>query len=530
MPARSGRRSTAAAITVALTMLASCTHGGARLPASLTNSPTSAGTTTDAPRGTDSAAPASDTAEVAAPPDATTVLDVAPGAASAIATSAALFRSAPAVVVATAPDEAGDLATRLGVPLLLTPKAPQGTESPLGRELRRISPEAVLAVGADVAGSVGEAAGDVPVLTADASGERSDSPSLPAGLPVIAPPPPVELTVLVSTSRDDTAAVATARAAGATVVRVAGSDPRADPKAIAALHEDDPERVLALGAGFGPAERLRARLDVAAGGAQLPGGGQLVVRGKRYVCLYGHPGTRSLGVLGEQGVAASITRAKRTAAAYRRYSDVPVVPAFEIIATVAQGAPGPDGDYSGEASVGELKPWVDQARKAGLYVLLDLQPGRAGLLAQARRYESLLRSPHVGLAVDPEWKLGPRQRPLAQIGGIDAAELNRTSSWLAGLVARHALPQKLFVIHQFRLSMIRNEGRLNTSHDGLSVLIHMDGQGSTAQKNSTWRAVVAARPGPLPLGWKNFYDEDHPMLTPSQTMAKRPAPTMISYQ
>jgi hypothetical protein len=92
------------------------------------------------------------------------------------------------------------------------------------------------------------------------------------------------------------------------------------------------------------------------------------------------------------------------------------------------------------------------------------------------------------------------------------------------------MPQKLFVIHQFRLSMIRHEANLNTTHDELSVLIHMDGQGSTAQKNATWRAVVAARPGNIPLGWKNFYDEDHPMLTPSQTMAKRPAPVMISYQ
>jgi hypothetical protein len=163
-------------------------------------------------------------------------------------------------------------------------------------------------------------------------------------------------------------------------------------------------------------------------------------------------------------------------------------------------------------------------------VLLDLQPGRADLTAQARRYESLLRLPHVGLAVDPEWKLGPRQRPLGQIGGIDATELNRTSAWLAGLTARYALPQKLFVIHQFRLTMIRHEANLNIAHDELSVLIHMDGQGSTAQKNATWRSVVAARPGNLPLGWKNFYDEDHPMLTPSQTMAKRPTPSMISYQ
>jgi hypothetical protein len=528
-----GRRSTALALLVVLSSLAGCTQDHTGLPASLTTPPAFSGTTTDAPGTTTSARPgtAQGRAVVTAPADATTVLDAEPGAASAIATSAALFRSAPVVIAATEADEqVTALATRLGAPVLLTAADPQRTDTALAGELARLGPDAVLAVGTDAADAVREPAGGVPVLTAGGGDERSDVPELPSGLPATTPPDPVDLTMLVAASRDDSAAVASARAAGATVVRVAGSDPRADPKAIAALHERKPAHVLAVGKGFGPAERLRARVTVAAGGAQVPGGGQLPLHDKRIVCLYGHPGTKSLGVLGEQGVDASVARAKGAAAAYRRYSDIPVVPAFEIIATVAQGAPGPDGDFSGEASIGQLKPWVDKARAAGLYVLLDLQPGRADLLAQARRYEPLLRLPNVGLAVDPEWKLGPRQRPLGQIGGMDAAELNRTSAWLASLTAAHALPQKLFVIHQFRLTMIRHEANLDTSRDELTVLIHMDGQGSTAQKNSTWRSVVGARPGPIPLGWKNFYDEDHPMLTPSQTMAKRPAPMMISYQ
>jgi hypothetical protein len=32
------------------------------------------------------------------------------------------------------------------------------------------------------------------------------------------------------------------------------------------------------------------------------------------------------------------------------------------------------------------------------------------------------------------------------------------------------------------------------------------------------------------MGWKNFYDEDHPMVTPRQTMTYQPTPVMISYQ
>jgi hypothetical protein len=206
------------------------------------------------------------------------------------------------------------------------------------------------------------------------------------------------------------------------------------------------------------------------------------------------------------------------------------VPTFEIIATVAQGAAGRDGNYSGESSVDSLRPWVDKAKAAGFYVVLDLQPGSADVLAQAKLYASLLQLPNVGLAIDPEWALGPGQRPLQQIGSIDASRINAVGAWLDAFTASKHLPQKLFVLHQFRLSMLGNEAKLKTDYDNLAVLIHMDGQGSQPNKNATWRSVVAAAPKGVRFGWKNFYKEDHPILTPDQTMAQRPQPMMISYQ
>ena len=84
---------------------------------------------------------------------------------------------------------------------------------------------------------------------------------------------------------------------------------------------------------------------------ELPGGGRVLFPGRRLVALYGHPGAPSLGVLGEQGIVASIDRARRVARTYQALSTVPVVPSFEIIATVAQRSAGRDGDYSGESTV-----------------------------------------------------------------------------------------------------------------------------------------------------------------------------------
>ena len=78
--------------------------------------------------------------------------------------------------------------------------------------------------------------------------------------------------------------------------------------------------------------------------------------------------------------------------------------------------------------------------------------------------------------------------------------------------------------------MIGREHLLRTDRPEFAVLVHMDGQGGAAAKLATWRAVRAARPEGTPLGWKNFYDEDHPMFSPERTMARRPRPAMISYQ
>jgi hypothetical protein len=355
----------------------------------------------------------------------------------------------------------------------------------------------------------------------------------PAGLSGMTRPAPMEhVAVLVPAggSAVAAAAAATAQAAGATVVPVHGYDPRGDPAAITALAAVAPRQVVAVGSGFGPASLLASRLAAVTTGVQLPGGGQLVVPMHRIVAIYGHPGVPALGALGQQGVQASVARAEQVAAPYRALAAVPVIPAFEIIATVATAGPGPDGSYSFQTPVATLTPWVEAAAAAGMYVILDLQPGRASFLAQATEYQPLLELPDVGLALDPEWKLQPGQLPLRQIGSVSITEVNSVVSWLAQLTAQYRLPQKLLVLHEFRLGEIAGERYLDTGSDDLAIVLDMDGQGAPATKQQTWDAVTAAAPPGVPFGWKNFYVNDKPMLSPAQTMAKSPQPVLISYQ
>jgi hypothetical protein len=166
-----------------------------------------------------------------------------------------------------------------------------------------------------------------------------------------------------------------------------------------------------------------------------------------------------------------------------------------------------------------------------VYVVLDLQPGRTDFRTQAQRYEALLELPNVGLALDPEWRLGPSAVHMTQIGSVGVDEVNQVVGWLADLTREHALPQKLLVLHQFQLRMIDGRERLDTSRDELAVMVHADGQGSQSAKQATWAALHQNVPAGVFWGWKNFYDEDAPMLTPEQTMAQvQPRPDLISYQ
>ena len=252
--------------------------------------------------------------------------------------------------------------------------------------------------------------------------------------------------------------------------------------------------------------------------------------GWQLVALYGNPLTPLLGVLGEQGPEDAVDRANEIAAPY--WADgIPAIAGFELIATVADASPGPDGDYSNEMTLDLLRPWVEIAEREGLYVLLDLQPGRSDFLSQAMEYEELLRLPHVGLALDPEWRLDPDEFHLQTFGGVDAAEINSVVEWLAGLVREEALPQKLLLLHQFRLSMLPDRD-LVTVPPELALVVQMDGQGLVTDKYATWD-VLTTQPDAerLKWGWKNFYDEDVPgPLTPAEVLALTPGVVYVSYQ
>lgn len=317
---------------------------------------------------------------------------------------------------------------------------------------------------------------------------------------------------------------------GASVVGLDASDIFAYPEVSAAMEGHGSDTIRYVGS---TPEASEWELEVLANGQQVPGGGFYVLpedQPKRYVAAYGHPGTPSLGVLGEQGPGETRARMDEFVVAYGS-DGAQVIPAYEIIASVASAGPGDDGDYSTEWPVDTFDDWIAYARDNGIYVILDLQPGREDFLTQAKLYEELLLLPFVGLALDPEWRLTDDQVHLVQTGTVDAAEINEVVAWLGDLVRDNGLPQKMLLLHQFKTSMITNRDQIVLRPE-LQTIIQMDGDGTEPQKDLTWSTLRKGLDGDrYAWGWKNFFDEDEPgPPSPASTMSKVPTPVLVSYQ
>jgi hypothetical protein len=280
-------------------------------------------------------------------------------------------------------------------------------------------------------------------------------------------------------------------------------------------------------APLAPRATPRAEVSDAADVPELPGGGRRVFADHRFlVAYYGTAGTGSLGVLGEAAPERIMPRLVRAAAPFARGGRT-VQPVFELIVTVAHAGPTRAGTYSSNIDRAQVRRYIRAAHRHGVLLVLDLQPGRADFLDVARSWEWALRDPWVGLALDPEWRMGPNGVPGRRIGSVSAAEVNRVSDWLDRLTSSNRLPEKLFMVHQFRTDMIRHIDRIRDRRH-LALVQHVDGFGTRGQKLDTFHHVV--RPAQFRLGFKLFYDEDVHRMRPAQVLAIRPRVSFVSFQ
>jgi len=262
--------------------------------------------------------------------------------------------------------------------------------------------------------------------------------------------------------------------------------------------------------------------------AELPRGGREVFPRYRVVAFYGAPQDAELGTLGIGSPRAMARRLERQARPYAA-GGRPVLPAMELITDVASYAPGDDGLYRTRQSDAVIRRYLAAARRAKALLILDLQPGHAGFLTEARHLTKWLREPDVSLALDPEWHTAPGQIPGKVFGSVDAMEVNAVSYWLDELTAKADLPQKLLVVHRFTPGMITNEARLKP-RPHVALTVNVDGFGTNVVKVAKYKSFAKPRRSRLHNGFKLFYKEDVHTMAPRQVLRVRPRPELVVYE
>jgi hypothetical protein len=246
------------------------------------------------------------------------------------------------------------------------------------------------------------------------------------------------------------------------------------------------------------------------------------------VSWYGSPWTGRMGVLGRLHGQELADGLKKQAEAYARVSNKQVLPAYELIATVAQPQPGPDGMYRRRESREVIDRMLREARAAGVKLILDVQTGRSAVMDEILYLLPYLEQPDVYLALDPEFSMGSDGVPGRRIGTMRASEVNDAIAVLEFVVVSRRLPSKVLIVHQFTTGMLPDKEQILSS-PLLDVVLSVDGFGGQALKRSTYRACM--RQGMLPYsGFKLFYLQDTNLLEPAQVMALSPAPALIIYQ
>jgi hypothetical protein len=289
------------------------------------------------------------------------------------------------------------------------------------------------------------------------------------------------------------------------------------------------------GAGGGGSAKSSAAENVAAHGdgarkpkpAQLPGGGRRLFPDRRVVAFYGNPRDAQLGQLGIGTPARAARKLLAQARPYGRRSR-PVLPAMELITTVATAAPGPSGEYRDHMSFSMIRKYHAAAKKAGALLVLDIQPGRGSFAPEVERLRPFLVQPDVGLALDPEWHVGPGQLPGKVIGQTDADVVNASATYLSNLVKTYNLPEKLLIVHRFTDSMIARAQRLRQA-PGVRTVVNVDGFGNNSVKIAKYQSFVRTTPT-MNRGFKLFYHEDPHTMSPQAVMAMRPRPDVVVYE
>ena len=262
-------------------------------------------------------------------------------------------------------------------------------------------------------------------------------------------------------------------------------------------------------------------------GKEDPSDGPL--KENRLVAYYGHPYVAEMGILGEYDPDELMNKLKEQTAVYSRLDpDRPAIPTIELIASVAQPEPGPDRLFVTQTPKEEILKYIELAKKNDALVLLDVQLGRATVMQEVEILAEYLKEPNVHLAIDTEYSIDEGEIPGQDLGEVDGPEIQEAVQYLDELVERENIPDKILMIHQFESGIVTNKDTIKPTPN-VQVVLHADGFGGSGDKAVKY--AFLARDEPIQYGgFKVFYKQDTPVLTPEEVLQLDPAPAIVTYQ
>jgi hypothetical protein len=263
------------------------------------------------------------------------------------------------------------------------------------------------------------------------------------------------------------------------------------------------------------------------GPEQLPGA---IVPEHRIVAFYGNPLSKKMGILGEIPEGQMLERLDSVATQWAATdSGQKVLPALHLIAIVAQGYPGPGKKYRLQMPDSIIQHLAGLVEQRGWLLFLDMQVGVSTVEEELKVLVPYLRRPYIHLALDPEFAMKDGKRPGTEwMGRMDASEVNYAIDVLAKIVDEEHLPPKVLVVHRFTRNMLTNASEIRLD-PRVQVVIDMDGWGTPGSKMGAYRWFVVRHPVQY-TGFKLFYKNDKPMMTPEQVLELYPKPMYIQYQ
>ncbi len=270
-----------------------------------------------------------------------------------------------------------------------------------------------------------------------------------------------------------------------------------------------------------------ARWPVPGAPEPLPGA---IIPEHRIVAFYGNPLSKRMGILGQIDPDSMMQKLEETATEWARADpDRKVLPALHLIAVVAQGYPGPARKYRLQMPDSLIEKVAGWAEQRGWILFLDIQPGLSTVEAEIPHLVKYLARPYVHLALDPEFAMKDGKKPGTDwMGRMDAVEVNHAISELAKIVEEYQLPPKVLVVHRFTRNMLTNASKILLD-PRVQVVIDMDGYGPPSAKKAAYKWFVVQHPVQY-TGWKLFYKNDKPLMTPEQVLEVYPKPMYIQYQ